>query len=1464
MRMANARATRSNLKTTPPMEIMPKFSFVIPLYNREPYIAAAITSILGQEGDDFEIVVVDDGSTDGSLSVVEGFSDSRIRVIRNNHAGGPATRNSGISNARGELIIWVDSDDRYAKGALAALRQTISEYPEADVYYGDIEIFDDRAPGHIERTSYPDYYNEQLIPRLIRGNCLPNPGTAVRKSVYDHCGRYDEGFPRCHDFEMWTRMADGARFKKVPAVVCHWRRHAGGLSHTASRAFEAKVAARMVERYPPSRLFPDLEDNDAGLGLAHARVSEITEQLGEYAVALRLAYKAQELGALSHGRLESLERKAGTSHTPTFSVVVTTYNRPDLLRDALRSLERQSFRDFEVILVNDCGEDVGPLLAGYSYRLTYVRLARNLGPAAARNTAHRLAKGDYIVYLDDDDAYLPEHLQTLHAAVKGNPGKVVYSDAIFIGERIEDGVRTVVARDRRYAHSSYSHERLAVDNYIPVNTFAWPRALSGAVGDFDESLPGLEDWDFLLRLASHMDFFHVERETVEVRMRTSSEDLRRSEQARKDYPDLYKRIYDRNPAPPGKTVEQGRLDKLQSLGLFEAFVTRITAEEWLERRNLKGTDASLLSRFFAENTGPAIGVLILDGHDDTPAVERTIQSLLPGNTGYHAVQIAVVRKEGQELPKAGELRARVLSIDDQGEARALNDAAALLRCDWVIKVNAGDQFTSSGLRMLAQGLATVLHDANAVFPDIVMRRPGAGLTALLRPAFNLDLLLSSPSSMGTHWVFRYTSFEELGGFSPDLRESYELDLILRLVDQTGANGIAHCDEPLVISQAQELSTRQEDIDCILRHLRDRGYQEASVNPTLPGCYRVDYGHGYAPGVSIIIVADGEGALLQRCVESILEKTAYTNYEILIVAGRGDDIGSREWLLGIESLQSMQLRVIWHDGGAGKAAMTNVAAGHARGDYLLVLDQAAAIPDSNWLSAMLNHALRPEVAVVGPKLVRADGRVASAGMVLGVNGVASHAFAGERLDAPGHLYRLQLDQDYSAVSGSCMMVRKSVFEELGGLDESIAADLYEDVDFCLRARQVGYLTVWTPHATVLHTPSAPAGSATDANSEDLTRRKNAAQDVVYERWLPVIAHDPAYNRSLSISGAPFQLEADTTFGTPSLPWRPVPVGLVIPADPYGSGHYRVMLPSKAMRAHGLADARVSFRYPGPVELERLSPDFAILQRQMVWSRMEPQKRLARFSRCFKVAELDDYLPNLPLKSAHKKDFPSDVMRSMRAALKIADRFVVSTDALADALQGFHPDIRVVQNRLPLEWWAHLRPERRTGKRPRVGWAGGSSHRGDLEMVADVVEALADEVEWVFFGMCPDRLRPFVHEFHNGVQIEKYPERLAALNLDVAIAPLEDNLFNRCKSNLRLLEFGACGFPVVCSDITPYRCGLPVTRVKPRFRDWVEAIRMHIDDLEAAARAGDALREAVHRDWMLDAAAARDWLANWLPD
>jgi hypothetical protein len=128
------------------------------------------------------------------------------------------------------------------------------------------------------------------------------------------------------------------------------------------------------------------------------------------------------------------------------------------------------------------------------------------------------------------------------------------------------------------------------------------------------------------------------------------------------------------------------------------------------------------------------------------------------------------------------------------------------------------------------------------------------------------------------------------------------------------------------------------------------------------------------------------------------------------------------------------------------------------------------------------------------------------------------------------------------------------------------------------------------------------------------------------------------------------------------------------------------------------------------------------------------------------------------------------------------------------------------------------------------------------------------------MCPDALRPYIAEFYPGVPIEKYPAKLASLGLDLALAPLEFNQFNEAKSNLKLLEYGALGYPVICTDIVPYQCGLPVTRVKNRYRDWAAAIKEHLSDRDELHRRGELLKQAVLSEWAMDK-HVDEWLRAW---
>jgi hypothetical protein len=217
---------------------------------------------------------------------------------------------------------------------------------------------------------------------------------------------------------------------------------------------------------------------------------------------------------------------------------------------------------------------------------------------------------------------------------------------------------------------------------------------------------------------------------------------------------------------------------------------------------------------------------------------------------------------------------------------------------------------------------------------------------------------------------------------------------------------------------------------------------------------------------------------------------------------------------------------------------------------------------------------------------------------------------------------------------------------------------------------------------------------------------------------------------------------------------------------------------------------------------------------------------------------------------------DAKARLRRALSACDRAVVSTQPLVEMCHGLSDDIRLIPNMLEKARWGGLSSARRSGPKPRVGWAGAQQHHGDLALIVDLVKETAQEVDWIFFGMCLEELKPYVKEEHAFVvDFADYPKKLASLNLDIAVAPLEQHPFNEAKSNLRLLEYGALGLTVICSDIYPYR-NAPVKRVPDDPRAWITALRDRIHDLDAAEMEGDCLRQWVRGNFMLE-----DHLDEW---
>jgi len=536
---------------------------------------------------------------------------------------------------------------------------------------------------------------------------------------------------------------------------------------------------------------------------------------------------------------------------------------------------------------------------------------------------------------------------------------------------------------------------------------------------------------------------------------------------------------------------------------------------WLPTRSPDAAQVPAIADYLAAKAGgPQFGLLLLDLDSDMDKLQVTLDSLVEG----HSKAFRIVVFTTGELPTSTTLNNTLhfIKVTTGNYVDKINQAARQMNCDWLMLAQVGDVFTPAGLLRASLELLNA-EGVRAVCADEIQRLENGSLVHAFRPGINLDLLQSVPTLMSRHWLIRREVFVEAGGYSADYKDALEFDLLLKIIEQGGLAGLAHLDEPLLISDAPKLEENAHERMTLIRHLSTRGYK-ALVTSGQPGTLQVDYRHAERPLVSIIVHGSADLASLQRCVTSIFQRTRYSGYEVLVSVDQRTSAPALEWLAAQEKTSSRVRVVRSTDDRVGSARLNEVVA-QAKGEFLVLLAADAEIVNPNWLGTLLNKGLRPEVGVVGAKLIDIYGNITQAGLILGLNGGVHSPFVGEDKNAVGYMQRLVVEQNFSAVSGVCLMVRKELFDAAGGLDTEQFNDAYADVDLCLKLGQAGYLTVWTPQVQIIHPGTLPEAPE--------------ALDALKGKWAGTFAQDLAYNKNLSLTGKGFSL-GDAS----SVSWEPL--------------------------------------------------------------------------------------------------------------------------------------------------------------------------------------------------------------------------------------------------------------------------------------------------------------------------------------
>ena len=389
---------------------------------------------------------------------------------------------------------------------------------------------------------------------------------------------------------------------------------------------------------------------------------------------------------------------------------------------------------------------------------------------------------------------------------------------------------------------------------------------------------------------------------------------------------------------------------------------------------------------------------------------------------------------------------------------------------------------------------------------------GARSDPRFKPDWSPELLRST-NYIGQLAICRAEVLVAVGGVRASDIFGDNHDLLLRVSEKLPPECIVHV--PAVLIHRCAGQETGGAVDAIQAHLKRCGVGGAVEGA---GRYRIRYDlpKGW-PLVSIMIPTRDGLDLLERCIDSIMHKSSYQNFEIIVVDNQSEEPGTLDYFGRINDGQ--KIRVLHYDAPFNYSAINNFAAAEARGEVLCLLNNDTEVISTDWLEEMLGHLVQDRVGGVGAKLYYPDGRVQHAGDLVGVGGVANHAHAYLHRDDPGYCNRAAVAQDISAVTAACMLTWRKLYLELGGLDEAHLPVAFNDVDYCLRVREAGWRVVWTPYAELYHHESVSRGK--DLSPEKM---KRAIREVTYmrKRWKDVLQHDPYYNPNLSYERADFSL------------------------------------------------------------------------------------------------------------------------------------------------------------------------------------------------------------------------------------------------------------------------------------------------------------------------------------------------------
>jgi glycosyltransferase involved in cell wall biosynthesis len=931
--------------------------------------------------------------------------------------------------------------------------------------------------------------------------------------------------------------------------------------------------------------------------------------------------------------------------SPLVSILIRSIDR-ETLQQTLNSVAEQSYDAIEVWVVaatplhQPLQRQIGRL------PVNFVSTTVALNRSQAANKALRLARGQRILFLDDDDWIMPMHIASLVQLLDDNPAyKAAYSQAQAV-----DLTGQILHQD--LIGIPYDRSTLLSGNYIVLHSVLFDVAMRELGCIFDESLDLFEDWDFWLQVSLHTDLLFLPKATAIYRIHQSSGVHEQVRFVDASYQKIYRKWIERWSAEELSKImtrnwvyqdhekahqkfqnalkaKQTWLDSIRSTlfktreelaeaseeiiktrkeltdihlakqELQDTFDAVVRSRSWRWTQKLRSLGAMIrrirqillqqggafnlikktsivlyqqgpqgvvtaiqrtteqnfsYAEWIAQNEAPPqlypqfiekianwhhqplVSVVMPTYNSPLLFLEKAIQSVQAQI--YPNWQLCIADDASSDakvqafLIDAAEKDERisiVLRSQNGHISESSNSALSIAKGEWVALLDHDDLLHPMALYELVNTLQR--HpDAQIVFSDEdKIDEAGQRFGPYFKTDYNPELMWAQ--NMISHLgCYRKSALDAIGGFRKGFEGSQDYDLALRVIQRSKVNQIVHIPRVLYHWRAivgstalapnekpyAEIASRK----ALTEHLAvlkipasvEPAPELTHMNRVRPNIQKPN------PLISIIIPTKDGIDLLKQCIQSVQQKSTYRPYEILVV-NNNSQLESTQ--IYFDQLQSEGIQVLDYPHTFNFSAINNFAANVARGDYICLLNNDIEVQSSGWMEEMLSFAQLDQAGAVGARLWYPDNQgLQHGGVVVGLGGVAGHIHVGLKKNEKGYFGRPLLHHRCSAVTAACMMIKKSTFFAIGGMDEEIAV-AFNDVDFCLRLGAAGYHCVYTPSAELIHHESATRG---DDLSEKNRSRFIGEEAFMKARWGDQLNRDPFFSPNLSLSHTDFRISS----------------------------------------------------------------------------------------------------------------------------------------------------------------------------------------------------------------------------------------------------------------------------------------------------------------------------------------------------